>query len=166
MKEIFIKSARKIIQNKKELEDKLGVKLSVKGTSVTLSGDEAEEYFAERVLIAMDFPFLVEDALLLKREDFMFDVLSIKEFTRRHDFETIKGRIIGTKGKTLKVLEDLSDCIFALRDNSVAIIGPSESIELARQAVISLIKGSKQGNVYSYLERNRKRKKEHSKNID
>lgn len=166
MKQIFIKSARKIIQNKEELEDKLGIKISVKGTTTTISGEESNEYFAERVLLALDFPFLIEDALLLKREDFMFEVINIKEFTRRHDLEVIKGRIIGKKGKSLKVLEDLSDCVFELKDNSVAIIGPGDKMDLARQAVISLIKGSKHGNVYSYLERNRKKSNEEAEVLD
>lgn len=160
MKEIYIKSARKIIWSKKELEDKLGVKIAVKGTTVSISGKkEVDEYFAERVLLALDFPFLTEDALLLKSEIYMFEALKIKDFTWRKDMKTIKGRLIGTKGKTLRVLENLSDSYIAVKNNSVAIIAPAETFELARQAVISLIQGSKQGNVYSYLEKHGKEKR-------
>jgi len=159
MKTIYIKSARKVLQNKKELEEKLNVKISVKGTETTVSGKEVDMYFAERVLLALDFPFLVEDALVLKSEEYMFEVLNIKHYTRRHDMKVIKGRLIGKKGNTLKVLEHLSDCEIAVKDNNVAIIGPVETFAEARQAVVSLIQGSKQGHVYGYLERGRSRKK-------
>ena len=156
MKQIYIKSARKVLQNKKELEQKLNVKISVKGTTTIISGKSEDEYFAERVLLSMDFPFLFEDCLLLANENYMFEILNIKNYTKRHDFEVIKSRLIGTKGKTLKLLENLSDCEIAVKDNNVAILGPVESFEDAKQAIISLIQGSKQGHVYGNLERSRK----------
>jgi len=160
MKEIYIKSARKVIQNKEKLERELGVKIVVKGTTTIISGKKTvDEYFAERVLLALDFPFEVEDALFLKSEDYMFEVLKIKDFTRRKDMEVIKGRLIGKKGRTLHVLESLSDSYIAVKNNSVAIIAPVDTFEIARQAVISLIQGSKQGNVYSYLEKKGKEKR-------
>jgi len=159
MKTLFIKSARKIIQNKEELEIKLKVKIEVKGTNLSISGSEIDEYFAERVLRALDFPFLLDDALILVNEDYLFEVLNIKDHTYRKDLNVIKGRLIGTKGKTLRVLKELSNCEIAVKDNRVAIIGKAESIKEAEQAVISMIQGSKQGNVYSYLEKLNKRKK-------
>lgn len=159
MKTIYVKSARKIIQHKKELEDKLKVKITIKGTDISIKGREINEYFASRVLEAIDYPFLVEDALLLKDEDFLFEVIDIKSHTTRKDLDVIKGRIIGQKGKTLKVLSDLTGCEVVVKDNHVAIIGKAEDIEHAQQAIISLIKGSKQGNVYGVLERVNRRKK-------
>lgn len=158
MRNLVIRNRRKVLQNKKILEKALKIKISVGNGFVIISGSEADEYFAERVLLAMDFPFLVEDALLLKSDDYVFDVLNIKDFTKRNDLTVVKGRIIGKKGNTLRVLEELSEAYLALRDNSVAIISPVELADSARQAVISLIQGSKQGNVYSYLEKSRKRK--------
>ena len=44
-------------------------------------------------------------------------------------------------------------------DNHIAIIGRAEDIKHAQQAIISLIKGSKQGNVYGTLERTNRRKR-------
>ena len=159
MKKIYIKSARKVLQNKILLEEILNVKIEVKGTTTTIFGKELDEYFASRVLEAIDFPFLVDDALLLKSEDYLFEVMDIKDYTKRRDLDVIKGRIIGTKGKTLKVLMDLSGCEIIVKDNNVAIIGKAENIKNAVQAVISLIRGSKQGNVYARLEGANRRKK-------
>ena len=76
--------------------------------------------------------------------------------------KVIKGRLIGKKGNTLRVLGNLSNCEIAVKDNFVAVIGHAESFAEARQAVISLIQGAKQGNVYGYLEKSRTRKKQGS----
>ena len=88
------------------------------------------------------------------------EVLDIKDYTHRKNLNIIKARLIGTKGKTLKVLSDLSNCEVVVKENNVAIIGKADEIHRAEQAVISLIQGSKQGNVYSFLEKANKRKRE------
>ena len=152
VKKILIKSARKLIQNKKEIEDKLNVKILIRGTNVSISGKAIDEHFAERVILALDYKFLIEEALLLKDETFDFKILHIKDHTHRHDLNIIKGRIIGTKGKTLGTLRELTVCEVAVKENTVAIIGPVERIHEAEEAIIALIKGSKQGNVYAHLE--------------
>ena len=69
----------------------------------------------------------------------------------------IKARIIGKKGKTLKLLCKLSECHITLHNNTVSIICKSEKIKETITAIKNLIKGSKQGNVYSFLERQRKK---------
>jgi len=153
MRTFYIKSKRKILQNKNELESKLKVKISFSGDKAVISGLEVDEHFAEIVLHALDFPFLIEEALLLLDENYIFDIINIKDITKRKDLAVIKARIIGTKGKTLRVLCDLSNCFIALKDNQLGIIGKYEDIKFARQAVISLIHGSKQGNIYAYLEK-------------
>src|SRR3989344_4410779 len=159
VKKIYIKSVRKLIQNKNEIENKLHVKILIKGTNVSISGKAIDEHFTERIILALDYKFLIEDALLLKDESYNFKILHIKAHTHRHDLKVIKGRIIGTKGKTLGTLRELTGCEVAVKENEVAIIGPVEIIHEAEEAIISLIKGSKQGNVYAHLESlNRSRK--------
>jgi KH domain-containing protein len=157
MKIFYIKSARKILQNKDALEKKLKVKISVSGTNIQISGNEVDEFFAERVLKALDFSFLIDEALLLANEDYIFEIINIKSYTHRKDLKVIKARIIGTEGKTLKVLMGLSNSYIAVKDNNVAVIAHCNDFENAVQAVVSIIQGSKQGNVYSYLEKAHKR---------
>ena len=95
MKELIIHSVRKLIQNIDILKEKLKVNILVKGTKIEISGNEVDEYFAERVLIALDYPFEIDQAILLLNEDILFNVINIKAHTRRHDYNVIKGRIIG-----------------------------------------------------------------------
>lgn len=145
----------KIIKNKKRLEKLLNIKISVKGKEISIEGSPENEYIAEKVIEAIDFGFPVSTALLIKEEDFLFEILDIKEYTHRKNLSIVRARIIGKSGKTLKTLTNLTECSFELKDNSVGIIGSPECIKNAQNAIISLIQGSKQTNVYSFLEKHR-----------
>ncbi len=153
MKNIFSEKVSKIIQNKKKIEKELGVKISAKEKEVSIEGDVEEEYVAEKVIDAINFGFPVYAALMIKTEDFVFEVLNIKDYTPKKDYKRIRARIIGSGGKTLKTLNELTECFFEIKENNIGIIGSPEYIKNAHDAVISIIQGSKQANVYSYLEK-------------
>ena len=153
MKKIIVDKLLRIIKSKKKLEQILKVKITNRGKEVSISGKPEDEYIAEKVIDAINFGFPFTSAILIKEQGFVFEILRIKDYTRRHDLERVRARIIGKKGKTLNTLSQLTKCDFELRDNEVGIIGDPEHIENAQDAVISIIKGAKQSNVYSYLEK-------------
>jgi len=153
MKTILSDEPQKIIKFNRKLEKALDVKVMVKNNEVTIDGSPEDEYIAEKVIDAVSFGFPLEIALLIKKEDFLFETLSIKDYTHRKDLERIRARIIGREGRTLGTLNNLTECYFEIKNNEVGIIGSPELIENAQKAVISLIQGSKQANVYGYLEK-------------
>ena len=153
MKIILSEETANIIKNKKRLERLLNVKITIKGEEISVEGSPEDEYIAEKVIDSISFGFPFSVALSIKLEDFLFEILNIKDYTPRKDFETIKARIIGKGGKTLKTLNTLTNCHFELKDNDVGIIGSPECIKNAQDAVIMVIQGSKHANVYSYLEK-------------
>ena len=159
VQEIYVEPIRKIILNKKKLEKELEIKITNKGKLVFVDGEADKEFEALQVIEAINLNFSIENALLLKQEDVILQTIHIKDITKRHDLERIRARIIGTKGKTLKTLTNLTDCYFSLSDNEIGIIGNAEDIEEARQAIISLIQGSKQSNVYARAEKIKKQKR-------
>ncbi|MFC1682008.1 KH domain-containing protein [Nanoarchaeota archaeon] len=154
MKTILSEKLPRIIKNKKHLEKQLNVKITNRGKEVYISGSPEDEYFAEKVIDALNFGFIFSTAILIKQENFIFEILNIKSHTKRQDLKTIRSRIIGKGGKTLQTLNQLTKCNFELKDNHIGIIGAPENIENAQEAVISIIKGSKQSNVYAHLEKN------------
>ena len=125
------------------------------GKLVFIKGRELNEYFAEKVIDAINMGFPIKIALLIKNEDFMLEVMNIKNFTSKKDFERIRARIIGKEGKAIKTISKLTKCFLEIKGNEVGIIGEPENIENGHQAVISLIQGSKHANVYKYLESHR-----------
>jgi len=149
----------KIIGNKKRIESELKVKITNKGKIIFINGKAEGEFTAVQVISAVNLGFSVERALLLKDEKMLFQTLNIKEITKRHNLDEIRGRIIGTKGRTLKTLNKLTNCAISLKDNQIGIIGNAEEIEDAIQALTSLVQGSRQGNVYGRLEREKKQKR-------
>lgn len=153
MEEIHLRNPRKIRQNKEALEKNLNVKIEIKGKQAEIEGSPVEEYEARMIIEALEFGFPLKDAMRLTDENIVFRKLPIKQFTTRKNLEEVRGRIIGTEGKTKRTVEEVSGCAVAIHDNFVGIIGPAESIEEATTALTSLIKGSKQANVYRFLER-------------
>jgi ribosomal RNA assembly protein len=153
MEKLICEKVPRIIKNRKKLEKILDVKITNRGKEVTIEGSPENEYISEKVIIAIDFGFPFSAAILIKEQDYIFEIISIKDHTKRKDLERIRARIIGKKGKTLNTLAQLTKCFFELKDNQVGIIGDPEYIYNAQNAIISLIKGSKQSNVYSFLEK-------------
>ena len=144
----------RIIKARKKLEEKLNIKINIEGKKINLEGNPEDEYTGEKVIQAIDFGFPFRDALEISEEGKIFEIVKIKEHTKRKDLKTIRARIIGKKGKTLKVLSDLTKCSFEIKDNEIAIIGYPEEIENGITAIQNLIRGAKQSNVYTYLEKN------------
>jgi len=154
MKTILSEKLPRILKNKKRLESKLNIKISNRGKEVQIDGKPEDEYLAEKVIDAINFGFSFSVAISIKEENLEFEVLNIKDHTTRKDLERVRARIIGKGGKTLKTLNQLTKCNFEIKDNQIGIIGAPELIENAQESVISIIKGAKQSNVYSHLEKN------------
>ncbi len=161
MKILLLQRTKELAREKKFLEEKLNVEISIEGKKITIEGNAVDEYEASIVLEAIGFGFSTKVAILLKNPDFAFRQLSIKDITKKKNFLLIRGRLIGTRGKTKETIEEISGCRLMIHDNDniVGIIGPSEDIEDAITALTSLIKGSKQANVYRYLEKRNRDKK-------
>ena len=150
---LTLENPRKVKKAVPVIEKKIKIKISVKGDKANLKGEELNEFIVAKILRAVDFGFDVEDALLLKKEDYCLEFINIKEHTRRKRLGEVRGRVIGTEGKAKKTIEELTGGVVVIHDNEVGLIVDSEHLEAACQAICSLIQGSKHGNVFSYLER-------------
>ena len=155
VKTIIVTKLSKIIRNKKRLEEKLNVKITNRGREIKIIGNPQDEFIAEKVIEALDFGFVFSQAIEIKEEDFVFEKFSIKDYTHRKNLESVRARVIGTKGKTLNTVGELTGCFVELNENEVGIIGPALSIKNAQDAVISIIQGAKQSNAYKMLEKNK-----------
>lgn len=152
MKKIISEKIIRITKNRKKLEVKLNVKITNRGKEIFIAGKSENEHIAEKVIDALDFGFPFSTTMLIRDEDFEFEIIKIKDYTKRNDLFRIRARIIGRNGKTLKTLSQLTGCFFEIKDNFIGIIGSPEYLKNAQEAIISIIKGSKQSNVYKSLE--------------
>lgn len=159
MQEIYVGNIKDVIKNKKFIEKKLEIVLFNRGKIFFIDGNASSEYIALDFFNALSLGFSVEKALKIKDEGMAFRILNIKDLTKKHDLKRIRARIIGTRGKTIKTLHELTECDISLKDNRIGIIGEEDEIEDAVDSIKSLIQGSKHGKVYSKLEGQRRRKR-------
>ena len=150
---------------KKELELATNTKIMVdsKEGDVFISGEDALNlYNAKEIVRSIGRGFNPEIAKLLLKPDYAFDLIDIEQFTKSENIKRSKGRLIGTEGKARRTIENLTDCYLSIYGKTVSIIGSAENVVIARRAIEGLLKGSKHGNIYKWLE---KRKKEMLQNI-
>lgn len=151
---------------KKFLEGELGVKLNVdsKEGLVTLKAESAlnaDPFTATRVIEAIGRGFSPQRARRLMDEGTAFEVIDLRDYAGRsvNSLERIRGRVIGLKGKSRRVIEELTGCHLSVYGRTVAIIGDATDVQLASQAVRSLATGSQHKNVYNMLQKAKTKRK-------
>ena len=153
MRKVVVENLRKVKKAVPMIENKVNVKMSFGKGDVLINGSELNEYLVEKIIIAVDFGFDVEDALLLMEEDFVLEFVDVKDHTRRKNLKDVRARLIGTNGKARKTIENLTGAVLVINANTVGIIVDAEHLDAVVQAIESLIQGAKHGNVFSYLEK-------------
>lgn len=161
METIYFEKINSLKREKQEIEKKLNVVITIQGKKASVEGPPLQEYEAFIILEAISFGFSVKKALSLQDEQLMFRKLPIKNFTKRKNLYEVRSRLIGTEGKTKKTIEAISNCSLVIKDSAIGIIGSAENIDEATTALTNLIRGSKQANIYRYLERMNAEKKKY-----
>ena len=151
---------------KKYLEDEMGVRLSVDSREglVTVRSDsplKADPFSATRVIEAIGRGFSPQRARRLLDEGAALEVIDLRDYAGRSakSLERIRGRVIGLKGKSRRVIEELTACNLSVYGRTVAIIGRAEEVQLASDAVRSLATGSQHKTVYNALQKARSKRK-------
>jgi len=146
---------------KKQLEEQTKTSISVdsKEGDVFIKGKDALSLFALREVVkAVGRGFNPETAQLLLRQDYTLEIIELSDFVKsKEQMLRIKGRVIGTEGKSRRVIEDLSECDVCVYGKTVSIIGRIEKMALARKSVEMLLSGSTHATVYKWLEKERAR---------
>ena len=71
----------------------------------------------------------------------------------------MRARLIGTDGKTRRVLEDLSETYISVYGNTVGVIGDEWGSDVARRGLDMLLSGAEHRTVYSFMERMRRKRR-------
>ncbi|MBN2367908.1 RNA-processing protein [Candidatus Woesearchaeota archaeon] len=156
---------------KKQIEEATKTKIEVdsKEGDVTVSGQDALLLYETRDLIkAIGRGFNPEIAMLLLKQDYAFEVISLPEFEKPTQFRRIKGRIIGKEGKSRRLIEEYTDTYISVFGKTVSLIGRSDTVSIARKAIEMLLKGSPHSNVYRWLEKMRRelKRREFEENVE
>ena len=152
-------------ETKKMLQRISGIKIDVDTEGEVLIHDDdetADPLMALKiidVIKAIGRGFAPDRATRLFDDDEYLEVVDLKEFVggRNNQLSRIRGRIIGKDGKTRQIIEDLTGVYVTIYGNTVALIGNSISLPVAKHAIELLLNGSEHATVYHYLESQRPR---------
>ena len=147
---------------KQRLEERTGTQLQVDSETGEVVIDELRAIDpvmplkAKDIVQAIGRGFSEERAFRLLDDEVYLEVLDIKDFARSTArVEQIRGRLIGTRGKTRRIIEELTSVDVSIMGHTVSLIGPSFELAIAREAVVMLLRGSEHSTVYRFLERKR-----------
>lgn len=151
-------------QVKSQIEKATNTTISVDSAEgdVVIKGDDGLNIFtAKEVVIAIARGFNPECAMLLLKPDYTLEVIIVKEYAKsKKSMLRLKGRVIGHEGKSRRMIELQTRCFISVFGKTVSIVGEIEACHIARTAVDMLLTGSQHANVFRWLEKKMKDKKE------
>ena len=143
-------------KDKKLLEKKTNTRLRVDSEEglITIEGEAIDVFNAKPIVKAIGRGFRPEIAEGLLVEDYILEIVNIKDFAKtKNDLVRIKARIIGRGGTCRENMEAMTKTEIVVYGKTVAIVGTIENCMIARQAIEKLLQGAKHGNVYKFVEK-------------
>ena len=148
---------------KAEVEKLTGVKIFVDSEEGDVTVDYSEAADPSSVLSVVDFVVAVgrgfspEKAMMVLDDDWFLEVVDIREYVGKkpNHVARMRARVIGTKGKTRRLFEELTGAYMSVYGNTVSLIGDVLQLDIARRALDMLLTGSEHSAVYKFLESKR-----------
>lgn len=150
-------------KTKREIEKQTRTRLKIDSLEgdVLIAGEDSLNVFTTKPVIqAIARGFNPSAALRLLDEENCLEILDITEFSKKskNRLRVMRARLIGSKGKAKKSIEILTHTDIEVYGKTCSILGLQEDVLLAKQAVINLLQGSKHGNVYAFIDRQKRLK--------
>ena len=137
---------------KREIEKLTDTKMD-SNDEISIEGETFNVYQAKQVLKAFGRGFDVKNCLYLLEDNYGLEVINLTEFTKsRKRLKILKGRIIGTGGKTKEYIEKFTEVKLSVLGKTVSIIGEWEKISIAKEAVMKILRGCTHKTLYRWLE--------------
>ncbi len=150
---------------KKQIEQETRSKLHIdsKEGDVTISGtDSLGLYSAREVVRAISRGFNPELAKLLLKQDYMMEIVDLRDHGEsKNTMLRLKGRVIGSEGKSRRVIEQLTETHISVYGKTIAIIGEIANVGIAKRAIEALLEGAMHAGIFRDLEKRRRDMKLH-----
>jgi len=143
---------------KAEIEKKCNVELRVdRDGDVELSGDPSDIFFAKDVIKAVGRGFTPYQALKLMDHDYGLFIIQLKDIANSDKtMVRLKGRVIGENGKIKSRIEDATDSYVSVFGNTIGIISRTDTMEYAKEAVMTILEGARHSTVLAFLAKARR----------
>jgi len=136
-----------------QLENLTNSKIDVNDDIFIESEDPIMAMRIKEAVKAFGRGFDFDIALNLLDEEYYLETRNIQDFSgkSRERMAVLKGRLIGSNGRTKRLIEKYTNAKIAIYGKTVSIIGRWDEIQKARQAIEGLLYGRKHATVYRSL---------------
>ncbi len=149
---------------KKRIEDETGTNVNIDSKSGDVTIDDSHAQDPVLTLKCVDMVkaigrgFSPNKAFRLLNDEVYLTLLDMRDFVGKNQkhVRRVRARIIGSKGKTRRLIEELADVNVSIYGNTIGVIGESMEMGIAVTAIEMLLKGSEHSAVYSFLEKKRR----------
>jgi len=128
--------------------------------------DPVQLFNSRDIVKAIGRGFTIIQAIKLIDDDYFLEVIPLKPLVgdKPNHLRRVRSRLIGTKGRTRKMIEELTKVHLMISGSTVSIIGDYDHLSRAKDAVMDIIRGAQIESVLGKLEeeRNQVRKEEES----
>lgn len=149
---------------KKKLEKELDARISVSesGDVEYSSKDPLNELKLKSIIKAIGRGFTSDEALVLLDDAYTLEIVNLKDYSNKSEktIRRYKSRLIGTDGKSRKMIELLTDTKIVVFGKTVSILGKHDDINTASEAIFMLIEGATHRNVRVFLEKSAREKRQ------
>lgn len=145
---------------REDIEEAGNIKLTIDpdGTITVDCDDPVAEWKAIDVVKAIGRGFRPELAMNLFSEEYMLVVVDLKSmFNTEKQRERMRSRVIGTKGKARKTIEEISGAFLCIYGNTVCILGRISEVTVAERGLLALLGGASHGSVYGILHKEKEK---------
>lgn len=149
-----MRKLRKDEKWKIELKKFSNAKVKLNEEIVVEGDDPLQVLRVKEVIKGFGRGFEFRDALDLFDEEYCLETIDVREFTGKSKKRqvTLKGRVIGTQGKTKNMVEKYTDTKIAVYGKTVSIIGKWNNVKIVKDAIEMLLSGARHNTVYRFLE--------------
>ncbi len=145
---------------KKKIEEATNCKLQIdskEGDVFIIGNDSIGLYEAREVVRAIARGFNPDIACLLLKQDYMLDTLDLRDYAPTKNAQIrLKGRVIGSEGKSRRVIEELTETHISVYGKTIGIVGEINNVGMAKTAIEKLLEGGMHSGVYKELEKKRR----------
>ncbi|MBU2559516.1 KH domain-containing protein [archaeon] len=152
---------------KREIEDRLQVKIELDAEEGTvrvenIGEDVLAEWKTRDIIKAIGEGMNPQKAMKLRSDDYVLEIIELEDIVGRSKktLERQKARIIGTKGKARRAVEEYTGADVSVSRRCVAVVGTPERADAAREAITLICRGMPHGVVYKLLQKKSRELKE------
>lgn len=154
---ILKKKIKSLRESKGGIESAMNVKIDVNNEGIVrIQGEDGLNiWITKKMVIAFSMGFALEKCLKLKKEEYSFELIDIRNYGKdtKKDIIRLKGRVIGSEGKSKKNLEIKTETHISVSGKKIGIIGKIEDVELCKNTIEMILNGAKHSTAFKALEK-------------